>query len=301
MKNANAALIGLFSTDQHFEQFDLYTFTLRSGLVLRYANCAFDVVVGANTFLCARSSGGVVIDEDQDQDSGPRAHWTNGFDTGTWEVTIMPRTGDLIGNKAWTTAVRAGLLDEASVRVDRGYINAWPTTLALIPIGTINVFVGRVAEIDFGRSAVIINMNDPRELLDTQMPRNLYSASCRYALFDSGCTLVRASFATAAAVTGSVDDQTLNLTANQADAYFSLGEIEFTSGANNGLRNMVRSWAQAGGVAELLTPMPFAVSNGDSVNLYPGCDKLPTTCDGKFANLLNFGGEPYIPAAETAL
>ena len=297
MKSANAELLGLFSTDQHFEQFDLYTFTLRTGLVLRYANCNFDVVYGGNTFLCARN-GGVVIDEDQD--SGPRAHWTKGFDTGTWEVCVMPRDVDLIGDKAWTTAVRVGLLDEATVRVDRGYILEWPTTISLVPIGTVNVFVGRVAEIDFGRSSVSINMNDPRELLDTQMPRNLYSAMCRYALFDTGCTLTRASFAVAATVTSVVDDQALGINASQAADYFSLGEIVFTSGANNGLRNMVRQWSQGPALADLLTQMPFAVAVGDTVTLYPGCDKRTSTCDGKFSNLANFGGEPFIPAPESA-
>ena len=298
MKTANVMLLGLFSTDQHFEQFDLYTFTLRTGLVLRYANCNFDVVAGGNTFLCARS-GGVVIDEDQD--GGPRAHWTIGLNTGTWEVMILPRDVDLIGDKPWTTAVRAGLLDEATVRVDRGYISEWPTTLSLVPVGTVNVFVGRIAEIDFGRSSVSINMNDPRELLDMQMPRNFYSATCRYALFDQGCTLTRSSYAVATSVTGVVDDQTINLTATQADDYFSLGEIEFMSGANNGLRNMIRLWTHAGGVAELLTPMPFAIINGDTANIYPGCDKTVATCTGKFNNLDNIGSEPFIPAAETSI
>ena len=299
MKNATPALLGLFSTDQPFEQFDLYTFTLATGLVLRYANCNFDVIIGSDTFLCARSAGGVVIDEDQD--SGPRAHWTEGFDTGTWEVTVMPRAGDLIGDKPWTTAVKSGLLDEATVRVDRGYVNAWPTTLALAPIGTINVFLGRIAEIDFGRSSVMINMNDPRELLAIDMPRNVFSASCRYALFDGGCTLTQSSFAVAASVTGNVNDQTINLTANNPDDYFALGEIQFTSGANNGLRNMIRSWTKAGGVAELLTPMPFAVANGDTANLYPGCNKTVSDCRDKFNNLANIGSEPFIPAAETAI
>lgn len=298
-ESAPGALLALFATDQHFEQFDLYTFTLATGLVLRYSNSAFDVVIGGNSYLCGRS-GGIIIDE---AGATPTAHWTTGFDVGSWAINIMPRVGvDKIGSLDFLQAVRAGLLDGAMVAVDRAYVTAWPATpsLSIVPIGTVNVFYGRVAEIDFGRSAITVNMNDPRELLKLQMPRNLYSAHCRYSLFDEGCTLNKASFAVAATVTGA-SGQTLNTTATQADDYFSLGYVEFTSGQNNGLKQMIRSSKNASGAINLIAPMPFAVGNGDTMTLYPGCDLLQSTCNAKFANAVNFGGAPYIPAAETAL
>jgi hypothetical protein len=34
---------------------------------------------------------------------------------------------------------------------------------------------------------------------------------------------------------------------------------------------------------------------------YPGCDRLQATCSGKFANLPNFRGCPFIPVPETAV
>jgi uncharacterized phage protein (TIGR02218 family) len=102
-------------------------------------------------------------------------------------------------------------------------------------------------------------------------------------------------------VTG-VDDQDVNTSAiAQPDGYFSLGEMEFISGKNTGLRMMIRSHVQANGLMSLLQPMPFTILNGDQVKLYPGCDKTVVTCDGKFNNKLNYGGEPFIPAAETAV
>lgn len=302
MKSANTALQGLFATDQHFEQFDLYTFTLQVGLVLRYTNCPFDVVTGGNTFLCARSAGGVQIDEDSD--SGPRAHWTSDLSTGTWSVAIMPRDNDVIGTLPWKSAVKSGLLDEATVKVERGYLLAWPSipTLSIVPIGTIIVFVGSTGEIDFGRSIIQIQMNDPRQYLDTDMPRNVYSGVCRYALFDTGCTLVKATFAVTGLVNGVTDNQTLNTNIiSKPDDYFSLGEAQFTSGMNSGLRCMIRQSTQVGGMITLLTPMPYPIMNGDTLTLFPGCDKTQPTCTDKFNNLPNFGGAPYIPVPETAI
>ncbi|WP_269915579.1 phage BR0599 family protein [Acinetobacter sp. HY1485] len=36
---------------------------------------------------------------------------------------------------------------------------------------------------------------------------------------------------------------------------------------------------------------------GDVVSIYPGCDKLNTTCTDKFNNILNFGGFPFMPSS----
>lgn len=303
MKAANNALLALFATRQHFEQCDCYTFTLQVGLTLRYTTAFFDVVFGGNTWLCARSVGGILIGE-QGGGGGPRAHWTDTLEPGTWTETVMPRPNDVIGTLPWVQAVRSGLFDECAVRVDRAYVLAWPVqpVQSIVPIGLVNVFAGRMGEIDIGRSALTLNMEDPRGFLKIQTPRNFYSAQCRYSLFDAGCTLSQAAFAVTGVVTGASRNQSINTNiTSKADAYFSLGEARFTSGLNNGLRQMIRRSTQAGGLIELITPMPFTVMNGDALTLYPGCDKTTATCTTKFANLVNFGGAPYIPVPETAV
>lgn len=300
MKAASPALLAMFATNQDFEQFDLYTITLTSGLVLRYTPCPFDIVVGANRFLCSTSPGSVVIEENAE--SGPRAHWTNDLNVGTWQVTIMPRDNDTLGSQPWLWAVRAGILNEATIRVDRGYIASWPSmpALSIAPVGTINVFYGRIAGIDFGRSVVQISANDPRELLAADQPRNLFSAGCRDALFGPVCRLNKATFANAGAITAIAGRQLTVALPAQGDGYFNLGEINFTSGDNAGLRMMIRFF-MSDGTMILLAPMPFDINIGDTVVCYPGCDKQRTTCIGKFNNINNYFGEPFIPAAETAI
>jgi hypothetical protein len=44
----------------------------------------------------------------------------------------------------------------------------------------------------------------------------------------------------------------------------------------------------------------FVPAPGDTFIAYPGCDKTQSTCSGKFSNLVNFGGSPYIPVPETS-
>jgi hypothetical protein len=45
--------------------------------------------------------------------------------------------------------------------------------------------------------------------------------------------------------------------------------------------------------------MPFDIEVGDTLRIFPGCDKLHTTCFTKFDNATNFVGEPFVPGADT--
>ena len=47
-------------------------------------------------------------------------------------------------------------------------------------------------------------------------------------------------------------------------------------------------------------PLPFAPSPGDAFTVYAGCDHTQGTCQGRFNNLANFRGFPYVPPPELA-
>lgn len=53
----------------------------------------------------------------------------------------------------------------------------------------------------------------------------------------------------------------------------------------------------AGGITTFLDA-PFPVQVGDKARVYPGCDKRSATCSARFANILNFRGEPFVPGQD---
>ena len=55
---------------------------------------------------------------------------------------------------------------------------------------------------------------------------------------------------------------------------------------------------QATGQLELFLPMAYAIESGDVFRIHPGCDKRLETCIDRFANVLNFRGEPYVPGQD---
>jgi uncharacterized phage protein (TIGR02218 family) len=102
-------------------------------------------------------------------------------------------------------------------------------------------------------------------------------------------------FTFARTVTGTPPDRrhfTVNGTA-QVNDYFKYGRVEFTSGANNGLKMEIK--ANVGNVIELQLPTRSDIANGDTVNLIAGYDSTRDQARDKFASAINFDGEPDLP------
>jgi hypothetical protein len=80
--------------------------------------------------------------------------------------------------------------------------------------------------------------------------------------------------------------------------WFAGGVLTWETGSNAGRSIDVKAWTQATGQIELFLPMGYAIESGDLFRIHPGCDKRLDTCIERFANVLNFRGEPYVPGAD---
>ena len=118
-------------------------------------------------------------------------------------------------------------------------------------------------------------------------------------LYDTGCTLNKATFGTSSAITSGTTTTTLSCGLTQAAGFFNRGSIKFISGALSGVTRTVKSYTT--GSVSLLLPLPATPAVGDTFIAYAGCDKQQSTCQGKFNNLPNFRGAPYIPVPITAV
>jgi hypothetical protein len=94
----------------------------------------------------------------------------------------------------------------------------------------------------------------------------------------------------------SVDSSTLVLsTVNKPDGWFDWGVMKILTGENAGIAVEPMTWTQATKTLKLAMPLPHKTLAGTYVQIMTGCDKRRSTCKTKFANLLNFRGEPDIP------
>ena len=281
MKTASNALISFLNSSQQFYMADLYTLTLNGGFVARYTSWDQDLTVGGNTyqtFRIERSKIRTVV----------------GVEVDTLEVNVYAAPTDLLNGASWFSAVQRGALDSALLRLDRLFMPSIGDT----SLGTIPLFTGRVSDTEVSRTEARLTIKSELELLNTNLPRNLYQAGCLHTLYDNGCQLNKANYAVSGTVV-SGDVTALNTTLGNATDYFTLGVIKFTSGANAGVSRSVRY--HSGGNFVFALPLVSAPVPGDTFLAWPGCDKLKSTCSGKFNNIVNFRGFPFVPTPETAL
>jgi Phage conserved hypothetical protein BR0599/Uncharacterized conserved protein (DUF2163) len=284
---------------------DCFTFTTTSGTFYTWTN--FDVPIPYNGYRFL-ADGPLV--------AGLKYKGGVGLEVDKQRMTIAARPTDLINGAPFLIALRDGAFDGASVQRDRVFLtppgfagsdaigsfvigsSAIGAIGVLGVVGGVTLFKGRVSTVDaVGRTQAIVTVASDLVILDYDMPRNLFSPTCVHTLYDSGCGVIRGTYA-ATGTAGSGSTASLVLS-GVAAASHAQGSLVFTSGANANVRVTVKSVGVGTGF-NLMYPLPFAPSVGDAFTVYAGCDHTQATCQGRFNNLANFRGFPYVPPPELA-
>ena len=287
MKTATPSFINFLAANTQFAMAELYDITLADGTALHYTTFDRNLVVGGTTYL-----------------SGPPNFKRGTVEEvlglskiGTLALELHANPMDAINSVPILQKIARGDFDKAQITVGRLFMDS-----TLNQQGTVIRFVGNVGDLDqLSRTMAKFTCKSKVEDLNIQLPRNILQPTCIHTLFDSGCTLNKASFAVNGTVQAGSTVNKLITTLIQADSYFDNGQLVFNSGANDGHLVAVKQYTNSGGTVYFVMPLPTAPAIGDTFTIYPGCDKTQATCAAKFSNLGNFGGFPYVPAPETAI
>lgn len=221
------------------------------------------------------------------------------------DLTIQPQADNpggpvTLAGGGFLSQCRAGAFDGGIVTVSKGFFNK-PAAGAQLDVspGIVPWFQGVVDQIQVGRFSCDLTVNDIVQLLNVQMPRNILQSGCVHALFDAGCTLSTAAFTSTGSITGSITANSFATGLTQADGYFALGVITFTSGVLNGSSYALSAFTHTGGIVQSIAPWAALPSIGDTYSIVPGDDKSQATCSSKFSNLPHYRGAPYVPQPET--
>ncbi len=121
------------------------------------------------------------------------------------------------------------------------------------------------------------------------------SPECRAELGDKRCRVPMAGrrrFARVVSVAGAV--VTVDAGEPVANAYGG-GRLRWIGGANSGLEDAI---AASEDRSVTLRMPPRFDGTGAMIELIEGCDKALATCRGRFGNVLNFRGEPFLPGID---
>jgi len=178
----------------------------------------------------------------------------------------------------------AGLFDGAELQLG---IADWETgERAVLYRGEI----GAIGEEAVGFSAELLSAKSRLEI--DPVPRT--SPTCRAQFCGPGCTLSAAPF------THELRVAALDFAANAVSfaggppaEQFRDGSLRWIEGPQAGLSNMVVN--VEGGALVLEQALDPLLQAGTLARLREGCDHTIATCAARFANSINFQGEPFLP------
>jgi uncharacterized phage protein (TIGR02218 family) len=205
------------------------------------------------------------------------------------DITFYGSNTTLVNGVPFLQAAVGNYLDGAQVKVLRAFMSTFGTV-----VGALVQFAGIVSEVDAGRTQAVVKVKSNLQLLNIQMPKNVWQPSCINNLYQAPCNLSRTTFAEIGTLSagGGSTGLIINSGSSKPAGYYNLGYATFTSGINNGVTRTIKNFA--GGAFTLMNPLPGAPAAGDTFNAYIGCDRQLSTCQ-TLGNAGNFRGMPFIP------
>ncbi len=287
------ALLAWLLANQQATPVDLWTITLQGGTVLRYSGADVPITVNGSTWLLGASLQRTRISQ------------RIGVSVDTMTASISADSTALVNVTPILQALAKRVFDGAELILERAFLDD-----AKVCRGVVGCFYGRFGPCKVSRNGATAEVRSHSELLDVMIPGDLYQPGCRNTVFDAACGLSAAAYTVAGVASGTAGDTTRRTLTSvsapviaKATGWGDMGVITFTSGANLGQSRTVRTSVLLAGTTTVTAvyPFPFAITAGDAFTLRAGCNKTNTTCASKFANIVHFRGEPWVPAPETVI
>ena len=183
----------------------------------------------------------------------------------------------------------------SAIDLEAGRFDGAVVTVGMIDwqMGTTQaLFRGTIGETEAVSDGFSAQLRSAKVALDYDpVPRT--SPGCRARFCGPGCNLSPSRFSREAQVAAL--DRGANAVAftNISPANYLFGEVRWLDGDAVGLRHAIIG--EAGGDLVLDGPIPEGVEPGTRALLREGCDRTIATCAARFANALNFRGEPFLP------
>jgi uncharacterized phage protein (TIGR02218 family) len=157
----------------------------------------------------------------------------------------------------------------------------------------IDLVSGELGEVSIKGTGFSAELRGAASLLDNAVCPST-SPQCRAQFGDKQCRIDLAGRTQRAAI---VDSDNGGLTLDRSfDDRFLLGRLRYMSGANCGRSTVII--AVDGATIQVRDLPRGEIEPGCAVELREGCDKRFETCVERFANAVNFRGEPHLPGAD---
>ena len=252
------------------------------GVILGFTNFDSDLVIDGVTYAAATGFTPSAIASDSTMS-------VNNLEVNSILDSSAIAPSDLVGGK----------YDYARIDIFLANYLDLPTDLEANPPKHLLLLSGVLGEVKHSDTSFSAEVRSKSQFL-SQKTTNLTSKSCRYDLGDAKCIVNLASYTHNLAVATVINSRTFTVDGsfNKFDGYLDYGNVTFSSGANNGVKSMVATYANSSRTITLFEPLPYSLAVGDTLVAIAGCRKTTQDCQSRYSNIVNFGGENLIPGAD---
>ena len=160
------------------------------------------------------------------------------------------------------------------------------------PDSPVTNYVGSIVNVKFDTLKAEVRIESKLTSLKRPVLRLKYQRNCPYSLYDSNCRANKEAYVVISTVTVTTSVEYNSPEAgDKPDGYYSGGIISYNTGTYMVNRFIIE---HTGTTLFLNLPIP-QIAEFAEVTIYPGCDRTLATCNEKFANEDNYGGQPFYP------
>lgn len=156
-------------------------------------------------------------------------------------------------------------------------------------------WIGRITNVKFLEREADVRCEPAFTSMQRPTLRRMYQTNCPHLLYGPSCGVIEGSYLTLASVDSITGSGGRVITATEiglfASGYFSGGRLDWV---HDGVFDRRFIAGHTGSSVTINLPLQ-GLSPGDVVYVYPGCDHTIATCNSKFANKLNYGGQLHYP------
>jgi uncharacterized phage protein (TIGR02218 family) len=153
------------------------------------------------------------------------------------------------------------------------------------------LFLGQIKSVSFKGIQADVECVGFEYFLAMPIPKERYQLTCNHTIYDARCQVIKEDYKVTAVI--ALDATKTVLTAavfgTYPNGYFTGGVVEFVAGKEK------RMIVAHSGTSVTIPYRMISLEDGNSVDVYPGCDGRAETCRDKFDNILNYLGFPFTP------
>lgn len=157
------------------------------------------------------------------------------------------------------------------------------------------IWTGRVLNASWEGVRATLYCENLMTAMQRPLLRRVVSRQCMHVLYGNRCKVVNTAHKVETSVftfAGTTVEVTAGALSVQPDGYYAGGYVELELSPGRLTKRTIIS--QVGDVLTISHPIPDLEATAD-IDVFPGCDHLPATCNTKFANKANYGGQENMP------